>query len=71
VTILKKKNDTSRVFVLNLYDKIAQTAVYKILYVVFEGYFCWEKVNKKIVRIDYCEAIDYRQIVKRKGRKEY
>lgn len=45
--------------------------MYKILYVIFEGYFCWEKTSKKSIQESYGEATHHKQIVKRKGQQEY
>ena len=71
LTILKKKTANYRIAVSHLYDRIVQKAVYKILYVIFEGYFCWKKISKETIKENYGEAINRKQIVKRKGQQEY
>lgn len=71
VTIPKKNTDKFRLFVSDLYDRIVQKAVHKIFYVIFEGYFYWEKTSQEMVPESYCKAINHGQIVKRKGRQEY
>lgn len=71
LTVLKKKNEKCRFFLFHLDDQIVQRAMYKILSIIFEGYFFWEKIEKEIVYANYCETIHDQQIVKKKGCKEY
>lgn len=71
MVMISKKNENFRVFISNLYDRIIQKAVYKVLYVVLEGHFYWEKLNQETVRAHYYEAIHYKQIVKEKKRRGY
>ena len=71
VTVSKKNTDKFRIFVSNLYDRIVQKAVYKVFYVIFEGYFYWEKISHEMVSKNYCKVIKHGQIVKKKGRQEY
>lgn len=71
VTILKKNIGKCWILVSNLYSRIVQKAVYQVFYVIFEGYFYWEKTCTETVSKNCGKAISYRQIVKRKGRQEY
>ena len=71
VTISKKNIDKSRICVFHLYDRVVQKAVYKILHVIFEGYFCWKKISKEMFSKSYSKAINNNPIVKRKECQEY
>lgn len=65
------KNNKYSFVTLNLYDRIIQKAFFRILCLIFEGRFYWEKSDKKMIEMDHFFAADWIQTVKRKNRKEY
>lgn len=72
VNIPKKRiNNFQKLILMNPCDIIVRKAFYRVLNVVFEGYFEWEKTNKKTFQAYCLRKSDFNQIFKKNINNEY
>lgn len=71
VVNVKKINKFRKLILINPHDIIVRKAFQRVLNVAFEGYFEWEKTDKKLFHSYYPGKSDFNQIFKKISHNEY